>query len=94
MGLAMRMILKQHALAPIIVIFLLLGLVAGALVGYETRPVEKAEIRLGPLNIEVQGNKPSARDELTSDQKQHIVTITLIGGVIGLGFGLALQRRI
>ena len=83
-------ILKQQANAPIVL--LLLGLIAGALVGYETLPAETAEIRIGPLNIEVQGKKPSARDELTSDQKQHIATITVIGGIIGLGLGFALQR--
>ena len=84
-------IAKQQANTPIV--FLLLGLIAGALIGYETRPAETADIRIGPLNIEVQGKKPSARDKLTSDQKQHIATIMLIGGIIGLGFGFAVQRR-
>jgi hypothetical protein len=83
-------ILKQQANTP--VIFLLLGLIAGALIGYETRPAETSEIRIGPLNIEVQGKKPSERDALTGDQKQHIATITLIGGIIGLGFGYAVRR--
>jgi hypothetical protein len=30
--------------------------------------------------------------ELTSDQVERITIITLIGGMIGLGFGFALQR--
>ena len=85
-------ILNRQVNAPIV--FLLLGLIAGALVGYETLPVERSEIRLGPLNIEVQGKKPSARDELTDRQAQHVVTIMLIGGIIGLGCGFGVQRRI
>ena len=83
-------ILKRQANTT--VVFLLLGAIAGALVGYETRPAETSEIKIGPLNIEVQGKKPSAHDELTNNQVDHIVTITLIGGVIGLAFGFAIQR--
>ena len=74
-------------------VFLVLGLIAGGMVGYETRPAETAAIRLGPLNIEVQ-SKPRDQDKLTNDQKQHIAAIALIGGVIGLGFGFAFQRSI
>jgi hypothetical protein len=88
----MRMILKRQANAP--VVFMLLGLIVGALIGYETRPAERSEIRIGPVNIEVQGKEPSARDKVTSDQKQHIAIITLTGGVIGLGLGFAIQRSI
>jgi hypothetical protein len=84
-------ILGRQANAPIV--FLFLGLIAGALVGYATLRAETSEIRIGPLNIEVQGKKPSARDELTDSQAQHIVTIMLIGGVIGLGCGFAVQRQ-
>lgn len=59
------------------------GLLIGALSGYLTRP-ESAEIKFGPLNIEVKGNRV-ARDNgpLTSSQVQHIALITLIGGGIG-----------
>ena len=83
-------ILKRQANTTVVLLFL--GVIAGALVGYETRPAETSEIRLGPLNIEVQGKKPSVHDELTNDQLDHIVTVTLIGGVIGLAFGFAIQR--
>jgi hypothetical protein len=75
------------------VIFLLGGLIIGALVGYLTRP-EAAEIRLGPLSIEVQGNRPAeGGGPLTSGQWQHIAIFTVIGGIIGLGAGFAAGRR-
>ena len=78
---------------PVLVVFLLIGLIVGGLTGYLTRP-ETAEIRIGPLSLEVRGkNIPHDEGgELTSDQVQHIAIITLIGGMIGLGFGFALQR--
>ena len=85
-------ILGRQANAP--VVFLFVGLMVGALVGYDTRPEKTAEIRIGPLNIEVQGrNIAHAQDgELTSDKVEHIAVITLIGGIIGLGLGFAIQR--
>ena len=74
------------------VVFLLIGLLVGALAGYMTRP-ESAEIRIGPLQIEVTGKGIASRnDSLTSSQVQHIALITLIGGVIGLGLGFAVDR--
>jgi len=85
-------ILNQKVNAPIV--FLVLGLLAGALVGYATIPVERSAIRLGPIAIETQGEKPSAGDKLTDSQSQHVLTIVLIGGLIGLGCGLAVQDRI
>ena len=75
-----------------LVVFLLIGLLVGALAGYMTRP-ESAEIRIGPLQIEVTGKGIASRnDSLTSSQVQHIALITLIGGVIGLGLGYAVDR--
>ncbi len=75
------------------VIFLLGGLIIGALVGYVTRP-ESAEITLGPLSIEVQGDRAARGDgPLTSGQWQHMAIFTAIGGIIGLGAGLATGRR-
>jgi hypothetical protein len=76
-----------------LVVFLLIGLIVGGLTGYLTRP-EAAEIRIGPLSLEVRGNNiPHDEDSgLTSSQVEHIAIITLIGGMIGLGFGFALQR--
>jgi len=73
-------------------VFLLIGLLVGALAGYMTRP-ESAEIRIGPLQIEVTGKGIASRnDSLTSSQVQHIALITLIGGLIGLGLGYAVDR--
>lgn len=76
-----------------LIVFLLIGLLVGALSGYVTRP-ESAEIKLGPLSIEVKGNQ-AARDNgpLTSSQVQHIAIITLIGGVIGMGVGFAVGKN-
>jgi len=73
--------------------FLVVGLLVGAFAGYVTRP-ESAEIKLGPLNIEVKGNQV-AHDNgpLTSSQIQHIAIITAIGGVIGLALGFAMGRN-
>jgi hypothetical protein len=74
------------------VAYLVIGLLIGALAGYLTRP-ESAEIRIGPLQIEVTGKGIASRnDELTSSQVQHIALITLIGGLIGLGLGFAVDR--
>ena len=71
---------------------MVVGLLIGAFAGYLTRP-ESAEIKLGPLSIEVKGNQV-ARDNgpLTSSQVQHVAIITLIGGVIGLVLGFATGR--
>jgi hypothetical protein len=74
-----------------LVVFLLIGLAIGALVGYVTRP-QTAEIRFGPISVEVRGDNV-ARDggPLTSGQVQHIAIIALIGGLIGLGLGFAVK---
>jgi hypothetical protein len=76
-----------------LIVFLIIGLLVGALSGYMTRP-ESSEIKLGPLSIEVKGNQV-AHDNgpLTSSQVQHIAIITLIGGAIGLGVGFAIGRN-
>src|SRR6266480_4806402 len=84
-------IFNRSVNAPIV--FVLIGLLAGALVGYATIPAERSAIRLGPIDIETQGKKPSVGDELTNAQTQHVLTIVLIGGLIGLGCGFAVQRR-
>lgn len=72
-----------------LVAFLVLGLLIGAVAGYLTRP-ESAEIQLGPVKIEMSGNRV-ARDNgpLTSSQIQHIALIMLVGGAIGLGLAFA-----
>jgi len=75
-----------------LVAFTVVGLLIGALAGYMTRP-DSAEIKFGPLSIEVKGNQV-ARDNgpLTSSQVQHIAVIAAIGGVIGLVLGFASGR--
>ena len=75
------------------VLLLLVGLVVGAVAGYVTRP-ESAELKIGPLNIEVETDKP-ARDDgpITSGQWQHIAIFAAIGGAIGLAAGFAVGRR-
>ncbi len=74
------------------VFLLVLGVVIGGLVGYVTRP-ETAEIRIGKLNIEITG-KGIGRDDgtLTSEQSKHIAIFALIGGLLGLGLGFAVER--
>jgi hypothetical protein len=73
---------------------LVIGLIAGLLVGYVTRP-ESAEIRIGPLSIEVTGKNVGRHSdgELTSSQVQHIALFTIIGGLIGLGLGFVAGGR-
>lgn len=64
----------------------------GGTIGYLTRP-QPVQVSIGPLTLEMRG-KNIHRDEageLTSDQVQHIALITLVGGLIGLGFGFAIQ---
>jgi hypothetical protein len=68
------------------------GLVIGGIAGYLTRP-ESTEIKIGPVQIEVTG-KGVARGggDLTSSQTQHVLLIALIGGLLGVGFGYAVDR--
>jgi hypothetical protein len=73
--------------------FLVIGLLIGGLAGYMTRPEETAEIKLGPLSVEVRNNERArGGGPLTSNQVQHIAIITVIGGAIGLGLGFALGK--
>jgi len=73
--------------------FLVIGLLIGGLAGYMTRPEETAEIKLGPLSVEVRNNERArGGGPLTSNQVQHIAILTAIGGAIGLGVGFALGR--
>jgi len=75
------------------VAFMVVGLLIGAFAGYLTRP-ESAEIKLGPLKVEVSGDRvASGGGPLTSSQARHIALITLIGGVVGLGLGFAVKGK-
>ena len=72
----------------------MIGLAIGALIGYVTRP-ETAEIRFGPISVEVRGNNVArGGGELTSSQVEHIAIIALIGGLIGLGLGFGQDGKI
>jgi hypothetical protein len=74
-----------------LVVFLLIGLFVGAVAGYLTRP-ESAEIRLGPLNIEVTGNQVArGGGPLTGSQLRYIALITAIGGALGLALGYGVK---
>jgi len=76
-----------------LLVFTVVGLLVGALAGYLTRP-ESAEIRIGPLNIEVTGDRAArGGGPMTSSQMQHVALIALIGGAIGLGLAFAAGRR-
>jgi hypothetical protein len=75
-----------------LVAYAIIGLLIGGLAGYLTRP-ESAEIRIGPVQIEITGKGiDSGGGDLTSSQVQHVLLIALIGGLIGLGFGYAVDR--
>jgi hypothetical protein len=76
-----------------LLVFTVVGLLIGALAGYLTRP-ESAEIKLGPVSIEVKGDRPAhGGGPITSSQMQHIALITLVGGVIGAGLGFVARKR-
>ena len=77
------------------VLFLIVGLVLGAIVGYLTRP-EEAEVNLGPLHVQVQGDHAAgAHDEGRSDQRpDHAYRdLYVAGGVLGALAGLLVARR-
>ena len=76
-----------------LIAFLLIGLLIGGLAGYMTRPEETAEIRVGPLSLEVRNDERARGGPITSKQAQHIAIMTAIGGAIGLAVGFAVGRR-
>jgi hypothetical protein len=73
---------------------LLLGLLIGGVAGYLTRP-ESAQIKIGDMSVEFSNNHVSSGSsgDLTSGQARHIMLYTLIGGVVGLLVGFAVDRR-
>jgi hypothetical protein len=72
---------------------LLLGLLIGGVAGYLTRP-ESAQIKIGDMSVEFSNNHVSSGSsgDLTSGQARHML-YTLIGGVVGLLVGFAVDRR-
>jgi hypothetical protein len=74
------------------VTYAIIGLLIGALAGYLTKP-ESAEIKIGPLQIEVTGKGVDrGGGDLTSSQMQHVMLVGLIGGLIGVGLGFMVDR--
>lgn len=77
------------------IVFVLLGLLIGAVAGYLTRP-EAAEFKIGGLSVEVSGNQSaggSSSGGLTDKLTRHILLFALAGGVAGLLAGFASGRR-
>ena len=74
------------------VVLLLAGLVIGALIGYATRP-ESAEIKLGPVSIQVTGPGPASGGPLTRDQVQYIFFWAIAGAIVGFGVGYLAESR-
>jgi hypothetical protein len=72
------------------VIFLVLGLVAGGLIGYVTRP-PVAQVTIPGINLQIKTEAPQG--ELTSRQTQHIAIWAIIGAIVGLGAGFIADRR-
>jgi len=72
------------------ILCLVLGLLAGGIVGWLTRP-QVAEIRLPGIDIKVQGEGPHGG--LTSEQSRHIGLAAVVGAIIGLGVGFVADRR-
>jgi hypothetical protein len=72
-------------------VFLAIGLFVGVLAGYLTRP-ESADIRLGPVKIEVTGNQVArGSGPVTGSQARYIAMVTLIGGALGLALGFGVK---
>jgi len=80
--------MRANALLTLAVI----GLLVGGLVGYLTRP-EAAEIKLGPISVEVQGQGTAhGGGSLTGGQMQHVAIVAIIGGLVGAGIGFVTSR--
>lgn len=75
------------------IVLLVVGLLAGGLIGWVTRP-QAAEIKLGPLNIEVQSDRAAGGrgGEMTTGQTQHVAVFAIVGAIIGFGLGFAVDR--
>ncbi len=75
------------------IVLLVAGLLIGGLIGYLQRP-EAAEIKIGPVQIEVQSDSPAqGSGPLTSGQMRLVLIYAAIGGVIGLAIGFVADRR-
>jgi hypothetical protein len=73
------------------VICLVLGIIAGGLVGYVTKPPQW--VRVIPIvNIVVEA-EPKEKGELTERQFNYVALCALIGGIVGFGVGVVGASR-
>ena len=77
------------------ILLLLVGLFIGGVVGWFTKPAD-VTFQVGPLNIEIASNEAAGSvngNGLTSEQVRHIGLIAAVGGLIGLGLGIVVDRQ-
>lgn len=75
------------------VILLVVGLLVGGLIGFLTRP-QSGEIKVGPISLDVQTNQTAdPGDPVTSSQWEHIGLFAVIGALVGVGLGFAVDSR-
>ncbi|HRF08978.1 MAG TPA: hypothetical protein PL193_10090 [Xanthobacteraceae bacterium] len=77
-------------LSKLKIICLLLGIVAGGLVGFVTKP-PTAQVTIPGINLEIKTEAPQG--ELTNRQFNHIALCAMIGAIVGLGIGFVADRR-
>ncbi len=75
-------------------LLLVVGLLVGAVVGWFTKP-PAATLQLGPVNIEIASNQSigGRNNGPTDAQWYYIGMITAVGGLLGLGLGVLVDRR-
>lgn len=73
------------------VVCLVLGIVAGGLVGYVTKPPQWVTV-IPVFNIVVEA-EPKQKGELTERQFNYVALCALIGGIVGFGVGVVGDRR-
>jgi len=75
------------------VLLLVVGLLVGGAAGWLTRP-QAAQINIGPVQIEVQSDRPAeGSGPLTSGQTQHVAIFAVVGAVVGLLLGFVVDSR-
>jgi hypothetical protein len=79
------------SLSNLKVICLVLGIVAGGLVGYVTKPPQWVRV-IPIINVVVEA-EPKEKGDLTERQFNYVALCALIGGIIGLGVGVVGDRR-
>jgi len=82
---------RRMSFSNLKVICLVLGIVAGGLVGYVTKPPQWARV-IPILNIAVEV-EPKEKGDLTERQFNYVALCALIGGIVGFGVGVVGDRR-